>query len=66
MNLYKVYNKLGEFYTIAKDFGEAQHNIEEYLAKEDYGLFSKRKTINVTIIASDVIVEDLPTLVIKQ
>lgn len=65
MNLYKVYNKLGEFYTIAKDFGEAQHNVEEYLAKEDYGLFSKRKTINIEIIASDIITENLPTLVIK-
>ena len=66
MNLYRVFNKLGEFYTVAKDFGEAQHNVEDYLTREDYGLFSRRKTINVTIIASDIIVEDLPTLVIKQ
>lgn len=66
MNLYRVSNKLGEFYTVAKDFGEAQHNVEDYLTREDYGLFSRRKTVLIEFIASDIIIENFPTLIIKQ
>lgn len=66
MNLYKITNGVGEFYSIAKDYGEAQHNVETLLDKEDYGFYVKRKALNIELIATGVLGDNFPTLIINN
>lgn len=58
LNLYKVYNKFGEFYVIAIDYGEAQSLVETYLHKkyEDYSNY--RNTQKIELVASDTLITD--------
>lgn len=65
MNLYRIRNKIGTFYSIAKDYGEAQHNIEEFLNKEDYGFSSHRLVSNIELIATPDLSDGFETLIIK-
>lgn len=66
MNLYKITNGLGIYYTVAKDYGEAQHNIEDFLDKQDYGFSSHRCVLNIQLIATSDLSDNFETLVIKD
>lgn len=63
MNLYKVTNGVGEFYAIAKDYGEAQVRVESFLDEEDYGFSSKRKTLKIELIATECLTDSFLTLI---
>lgn len=66
MNLYKITNGLGEFYCVAKDYGEAQLKTESFLDEEDYGLFTRRKTLRIELIATESLGDNFPILIPKK
>ncbi len=66
MNLYRITNKIGTFYSVAEDYGEAQHNVEEFLNKEDYGFTSHRSISNIELIATSDLSDGFETLITKN
>lgn len=65
MNLYKITNGLGIYYTVAKDYGEAQKNVEDLLNKQNYS-FNSRCAYNIELIATSDLSDSFKTLVIKD
>lgn len=63
MNLYKITNEIGEFYCVAKDYGEAQLRVESFLDKEEYSFSAKRKTLRIELIATESLENDFPILI---
>lgn len=66
MNLYRIKNKIGTFYSVAEDYGKAQHNVEEFLNKEDYGFIGHRHVSNIELIATSDLSDSFETLVTKN
>lgn len=66
MNLYRISNKIGTFYSIAEDYGEAQHNVEDFLNKQEYGFSSHRFVSNIELIATPDLSDGFETLIIKD
>jgi len=54
MNLYRLTNKLGQWYMIAENPSEASDYLESQLTIADYGFFDERKVIQWELIASEV------------
>lgn len=65
MNLYKIFNGIGEFYCVAKDYGEAQLRVESFLDEEDYDFSAKRKTLKIELIAES-LGDNFPILIPKK
>lgn len=53
--LYKLTNKLGDYYIIAEHPTEAQDKLETCLKQADYSFDSHRKVYNIELIAEEVI-----------
>ncbi len=51
--LYKLTNRLGEYFIIAKHPTEAEEKLMEHLDGLDYGITEKRKVTNIELIASE-------------
>lgn len=58
LNLYKVYNKFGEFYVVAINYGEAQSIVETHLHKKYEDYCNYRNTEKIELIASDTLIID--------
>ena len=52
LKLYRITNRLGTFYVVAKSFDEAANALLERLDKADYGFLSYREVPSVEHIAS--------------
>ena len=51
--LYRIENKLGTFYIVAKSFDAAAEALKERLDKADDGLFSYREVKNIELLATE-------------
>lgn len=50
-HLYRIKNKIGEFYIVARSFDEAADKMEERLRKADYGFFQDRNVPSIDHLA---------------
>ena len=53
MNLYKLTNKLGSWWVIAKDPTSAQEDLEGRLNLEEYGFSNERHVTEIKLIANE-------------
>jgi len=51
MKLFKIENKIGTYWVVAKNFTEADEKLLFILNKNDYGYSEERKAITITVIA---------------
>lgn len=52
MNLYKLENRLREWYVLAKDPTEAEAKLMKLLLNNDYGLYAHRKVVVITFMGT--------------
>lgn len=50
-HLYRIKNKIGEFYIVARSFDEAADKMKERLRKADYGFFQDRNVPSIEHLA---------------
>ena len=51
--LYRIENRLGTFYIVAKSFDAAAEALKERLDKADYGFISYREVKNIELLATE-------------
>jgi hypothetical protein len=52
-NLYRIQNKIGEFYIVARSFDEAADELKDRLRKADYGFFQDRNVPGIEYLAAE-------------
>ena len=52
-NLYRIQNKIGEFYIVARSFDEAADELKDRLRKADYGFFQDRNVPRIEYLAAE-------------
>ena len=51
--LYRIVNRLGTFYIVAKSFDAAAEALRDRLDKADYGFFGYREINNIELLATE-------------
>ena len=51
--LYRIVNKLGTFYIVAKSFDAAAEALKDRLDKADYGFFGDREVKDIELLATE-------------